>query len=86
MVSNMTTHAAVNGPGGWELSWLPGRRFSHDQATTAMLLAEAISLASDPQDWIWQRVANWLAEIERAEDEQPSASSPEATGSEGGDR
>lgn len=85
IVSDVTTHTAVRGPDGWDLSWLPGRRFSRDQATTAMVLAEALVCATDPQDWIWGHVANWMAELGITVGELPSASSLRAT-PEAGDR
>jgi len=84
MVSDVTTHVAVRCPDGWDLSWLPGRLVTRDQATTGMLLAEALACAVDPQDRIWRHVANWMAELGVIEGELPSASCRVAAAEGGG--
>ena len=48
MTSDQTPHAARPAPGGehqWEVSWLPGRRLTRNEAITAMVLAETASTA-----------------------------------------
>ena len=52
MTSDRTHHTARLAPGEqrqWEVSWLPGRRVTRNQAITAMTLAEASSPA-EPRD------------------------------------
>ena len=48
MTSDRTHHTARLAPGEqhqWEVSWLPGRRLTRNQAITAMTLAEESSPA-----------------------------------------
>ena len=48
MTSDQTPHTARPAPGGeqqWEVSWLPGRRLTRNQAITAMVLAETTGTA-----------------------------------------
>jgi hypothetical protein len=49
--------------GGWHVTAHPGRVFTHDQAVTAMLIAEAEALHLPASDRIWRHVAQWRAEI-----------------------
>jgi hypothetical protein len=51
--------------GRWRVSWLPGRTVSHNQATTALVLAEHISAgASGPAHRHWPHVKSWAAELD----------------------
>jgi hypothetical protein len=51
--------------GRWRLSWLPGRTVSHNQATTALVLAEHISAgATGPAHRHWPQVRSWAAELD----------------------
>lgn len=86
MHSELTTHVAVLGPDGWVLSWLPQRRLTRDQATTAMVLAEALVCATDREDPVWRHVANWVEELGVTEDELPSAPDELGMAAQGGDR
>lgn len=85
MYSSASTYVAVLRPDGWCLSWVPGRVFSRDQATTGIVLAEAVACATDPQDRIWDHVRNWLAELGLTGEEMPAATSVEAA-EKGGDQ
>jgi hypothetical protein len=51
--------------GRWRVSWLPGRTVSHNQATTALVLAEHISAgATGPAHRHWAHVKGWAAELD----------------------
>jgi hypothetical protein len=67
MTSDQTPHAARLAPGQerqWEVSWLPGRRVTHDEAITAMTLAEACSPAGTRrQDRMRPFIQGWAAEL-----------------------
>jgi len=67
MTSDDTDHTArlVQGEQRqWEVSWLPGRRVTRNQAITAMTLAEESSPAG-PRDRIrlWPHMQAWAAEL-----------------------
>ena len=47
MTCNATGHTAQRGETGWQVSWLPGRSLTRNQAVTAMVLAEVA--AQDPK-------------------------------------
>ena len=71
MSSDMTRHTAQASPDGWEVSWLPGRVLSRDQATTAMVLTEAVaqmqaeglSRVVDHTHPMWRFIDAWAAEL-----------------------
>lgn len=73
MISDQTVHYAhrsnlpTNPPGGWLVSWLPGRPLSRNQAITAMTLAEAVVTMQDEgalhDHWLWPHVDNWAREL-----------------------
>ena len=42
MTSPATPHTAMATGRGWEVSWLPGRMLTRDQATTAMVIANLV--------------------------------------------
>ena len=48
----------------WTVTWLPGRNLTRSQATTAMMLAQAVGrgvgLSDDPQ---WPRLDSWAREL-----------------------
>jgi hypothetical protein len=65
MTSPATPHTAAATADGWEVSWLPGRTLTRNQATTAMVIAnivggKGVGLADDP---IWPHLDNWAAEL-----------------------
>jgi len=67
MTSDRTPHAARLAPGGqhaWEVSWLPGRRLTRNQAITALTLAEAHSPAgARDQNLPQSHIQGWAAEL-----------------------
>jgi hypothetical protein len=49
----------------WRVSWLPGRTVSHNQATTALVLAAHITAgATSPGHRHWAHVQTWAAELD----------------------
>jgi hypothetical protein len=70
MISDQSPHSARLVPGldnQWEVSWLPDRRVTRNQAITAMTLAEASSLA-DPgrRDRLQPFIQGWAEELGQA--------------------
>lgn len=67
MTSDATPHAARLAPGEqhqWEVSYLPGRRVTRNQAITAMVLAEAGSPASaSDRDRMQPFIQGWAHEL-----------------------
>jgi hypothetical protein len=65
MTSPATAHTATATGGGWQVSWLPGRTFTQDQATTAMVIANLIGSKGVPRadDPIWMHLDGWAAEL-----------------------
>lgn len=62
-----TAHAVdPNHPyGRWRVSWLPGRTVSHNQATTALVLADHIAAgATGPHHRHWPHVQGWATELD----------------------
>ncbi len=45
MTSPATPHTAMATGRGWEVSWLPGRMLTRDQATTAMVIANLVGFS-----------------------------------------
>ena len=67
MTSDRTPHTARLAPGDqhqWEVSWLPGRRVTRNQAITALILAEA-SNPAEARDRNRRRphIQGWAAEL-----------------------
>src|ERR1019366_567403 len=64
MRSTDTAHTAKHTDAGWEVSWLPGRVLSRNEAVTAMQLAarvgRGVGLHDDP---IWPHIDGWAAEL-----------------------
>ena len=64
MTSPATPHTATATGHGWEVSWLPGRTLTRNQAITAMTIATIASggvpRADDP---IWLHLDGWAAEL-----------------------
>jgi hypothetical protein len=57
-------HAAADGRGAWIASWLPQRLMSHNQAITAMTLAEMATTGDLlPTSWWWPHVEGFAAEL-----------------------
>ena len=65
MTSLATPHTATATGGGWEVSWLPGRTLTQNQATTAMTIADMVGGTGVPRadDPIWLFLDGWAAEL-----------------------
>jgi hypothetical protein len=67
ITSDRTLHVAVPATDGrhlWEVSWLPGRRVSRDNAITAMVLADHASFGDmDAVHWLWPHFEGWASEL-----------------------
>jgi hypothetical protein len=63
MTCNATGHIAHRGDTGWQVSWLPGRTLTRNQAITAMVLGEAAARGPQPGDRIWPFAEGWAAEL-----------------------
>jgi hypothetical protein len=67
MTSDRSPHAARLAPGTqdhWEVSWLPGRFLTRDQAVTAMTLAETCSTTAAPDpERHWPFIEGWAEEL-----------------------
>jgi hypothetical protein len=67
MTSDSTPHAARLAPGEehqWEVSWLPGRRVTRNEAITAMVLADACSPAGTRErDRMRPFIQGWAGEL-----------------------
>ena len=62
MCSEVSAHTARVVEGGWELSWLPGRVVSRDQAVTGMTLAQ-MAPGVGPGSRVGPHVRVWAAEL-----------------------
>lgn len=67
MASNQTRHTATATRAGWEVTWLPGRALTRNQAVTAMTIAEWVTVHRDalagglsPE---WVHLAAWAGEL-----------------------
>jgi hypothetical protein len=65
MTSNVTAHSArCVGEDRWEVSWLPGRTFTGEQAVTAMTIASTVASHEvkfgDPE---WAVLDDWALEL-----------------------
>ena len=67
MTSDQHPHSARQAPGAdhqWEVSWLPGRRLTRNQAITAMTLAEATSPDdAGQQEQLRPFIQGWAGEL-----------------------
>ena len=65
MTSPATPHTATATGGGWEVSWLPGRTLTRNQATTAMTIADMVGGTGVPRadDPVWLHLDGWAAEL-----------------------
>lgn len=75
MASNLTAHTATahpvpdvpDEPTLWSVTWLPGRALTHDQAVTAMTIAEMVveraHVLADPASRLWWHMDGWAAEL-----------------------
>jgi hypothetical protein len=67
ITSDRTIHTALPATDArhlWEVSWLPGRRVSRDNAITAMVLADLASPGEmDAGHWLWPHVEGWASEL-----------------------
>ena len=62
--SSHTARPALGDRRMWEVSWLPGRLLTRNDAITAMVLAD-VTGAGDmhPQHRLWAHVEGWAAEL-----------------------
>src|SRR5690349_7922459 len=63
MNCNATGHTAQRGETGWQVSWLPGRTLTRNQAITAMVLGEAAARDPQPGERMWPAAQGWAAEL-----------------------
>ncbi len=63
MNCNATGHTARRTEAGWQVSWLPGRTLTRNQAITALTLSEAAGRNPRPGDQIWPHAEAWAAEL-----------------------
>lgn len=65
--SDRTSHTARPAPEDkrrWEVSWLPGRRLTRNDAITAMVLADVTGPAGmHTEHQMWAHVQSWAAEL-----------------------
>jgi hypothetical protein len=64
MTCNATGHTAHRSDAGWQVSWLPGRMLTRDQAITAMTLGEVAARDPHSGDRIWPFAEGWAAELD----------------------
>ena len=55
----------------WHVTGHPGRSFDRNQATTLMVLAEALASNPAPDDRIWLHIRGWRAELGIQTEEMP---------------
>jgi hypothetical protein len=67
----VTTSDGINSTDSWELSWLPGRRFTGYQAVTAMSAADHLARNPRPYDRIWWLIETWMADLALDQAEWP---------------
>ena len=67
ITSDRTLHTALPATDArhpWEVSWLPGRRVSRDNAITAMVLADLASPGEmDAGHWLWPHFQGLAAQL-----------------------
>jgi hypothetical protein len=66
MSSSQSPHTARRqDEGGWEVSWLPGRVLTQNQAVTAMTIADVTATRdlTGSTDKMWPHLGNWAAEL-----------------------
>jgi len=64
MTSDTTPHSARLAGDGWAVTWLPGRVLTHNQAITAMVLAETVAGGiGDHTDKRWLFIESWADEL-----------------------
>jgi hypothetical protein len=63
MHSPATPHTATATGERWQVSWLPGRILTRNQAVTAMVIAYTVAGGAirDSDDRIWPHLDNWRA-------------------------
>jgi hypothetical protein len=64
MTCTATGHTAHRGDAGWQVSWLPGRTLTRNQAITAMTLGEAAAHDPQPRDRSWPFAEGWATELD----------------------
>lgn len=80
MTSTVTEHYALRWPDGWQLSWLPTRRVSLNQALTGMALVESLARRPAVGDPMWLHIRNWMAELAITNAELPTTTEPSMAG------
>jgi hypothetical protein len=80
--SDSTPHTArrVTTADDWELSWLPARRFTHNQAVTAMVTAEELAKEPGPRERIWWHIETWMSQLALEQSEWPWPDQTESFG------
>jgi hypothetical protein len=69
MRSDRTAHTAdcaqspPSGALAWQVTWLPGRNLTRNQAVTAMTLADAVGGGLEPGDRLWPFIDGWAEEL-----------------------
>lgn len=63
MRSAATPHTASHSEHGWQVTWLPGRTLSRNQAVTAMTIAQTVGNGIEPGDRLWPHIESWAAEL-----------------------
>jgi hypothetical protein len=65
MRGTATSHTASATPGGWAVTWLPGRVLTQAQAVSAMQIAEVVEGpgALQPGDRRWNHLEGWAHEL-----------------------
>ncbi|MEV6985000.1 hypothetical protein AB0M95_27595 [Sphaerisporangium sp. NPDC051017] len=60
-----TTATAELREGAWQVTGYPGRRFTRDQAITALTLTEVLAAGPRPRDEMWRHMIDaWRAELD----------------------
>jgi hypothetical protein len=72
MTSDLTTHTAklwpFQGAPAWSVTWLPGRVLTHNQALTAMTIAEAVTTgltAGNVDYWAGDAAGDWQLNVDQ---------------------
>jgi len=63
ITSDGTAHTARISPDGWQVSWLPGRTLTRNQAVSALMLTQEASRGIEQGDRLWPHVTVWAGEL-----------------------
>ena len=65
MTSAVTRHTARLVDGGWEVTWLPGRALTRNEAITAMTIADIVATCDMMSDSpMWPFIDSWAEELD----------------------